>query len=203
MTMETEKTTHLLKNLMPSHVFQQMKDGKEIVDEIKDCTLVFADIKGFTDYSSGKEPQAVVEMLSGLFARFDRSCKANDCYKVHTIGDCYVALSFTGFDGKPRIIAKEAARSIKFGFSMIDIINVVKKEINFEGLNMRIGVHTGEIFAGIVGSDIVRYDIYGSNVLTANKMESSGIPGEVCISHTTYLELTSKIKEFGLDIDDQ
>jgi len=63
------------------------------------------------------------------------------------------------------------------GFDMIDIISKVKKEINFDGLEMRIGVHTGDIIGGIIGTELVRYDIYGKDVAMANKMESNGVKG--------------------------
>lgn len=68
---------------------------------------------------------------------------------------------------------------------MVDIIMKVRKEINFNLLNMRIGIHTGPVIGGIIGTDIVRYDIYGKDVSIANKMESSGVEGRVQVSETT------------------
>jgi len=108
-------------------------------------------------------------MLSKLFTRFDKLCVKNDIYKVYTIGDCYVALGF--IDASARDPGKEAIKVIKMAVSMIDLVKEVGKEVNFTGLNMRIGIHTGKFIGGIIGTDIVRYDIYGQDVLIANKME--------------------------------
>ena len=80
---------------------------------------------------------------------------------------------------------EEAINVIEFGLDMIEIIKTVRKEINFEDLHMRIGIHTGQIYGGIIGTDIVRYDIYGQDVLIANKMESNGVEGRVMISENT------------------
>jgi len=111
-----------------------------VSDEFKDVTIIYADIKGFTDYSAGVEPKDVVTMLSALFTRFDKVCVQYSLYKVYTIGDCYVALSF--FDASKRNPGKEAFNMVNMALSMIDIIREVRKEVNFDGLDMRIGLHT-------------------------------------------------------------
>ncbi len=80
-------------------------------------------------------------------------------FKLYTIGDCYVILSFN--DIYKRDLVEEAKNTILIGFEMIRIIRNVRKVINFEELDMRIGIHTGNIIGGITGTDIVRYDIYG------------------------------------------
>jgi len=116
-------------------------------------------------------------------------CQKHQVYKVYTIGDCYVALGFVdstkrdaeGEDGK----AREAVNVTKFCLSMIEIIGEVRKEINFPALNMRIGIHNGNVIGGIIGTDIVRYDIYGPDVLIANKMESEGVAGAINVSEAT------------------
>lgn len=74
---------------------------------------------------------------------------------------------------------------VELGFEMIEIIKIVRTKINFPGLDMRIGVHTGSIIGGVLGTDIVRYDIYGSDVMIANKMESNGKKGAVQVSEET------------------
>jgi len=122
-------------------------------------------------------------MLSKLFTRFDRLCVKFEIYKVYTIGDCYVALGFA--DSSARDPGKEAIRMIRLAMSMIDIVRDVGQEVGFTGLNMRIGVHTGSFIGGIIGTDIVRYDIFGQDVLIANKMESTGVEGSINVSETT------------------
>lgn len=147
-------------------------------------TILFADIVGFTAYSNGKEPRQVIEMLSKLFSEFDKECNRLNLYKVYTIGDCYVVMGL--LDKKNRKPYQEEANDVvQLAISMITVINKVRKQINFPELNMRIGVHTGNIYGGVIGTDIVRFDIYGPDVLIANKMESGGCAGKVCVSQQT------------------
>lgn len=102
-------------------------------------------------------------------------------YKVHTIGDCYVIMGYTGRTPKYRrttqVQIDEAYRVVKVGLEMIDIIREVREsssDPNLKSLDMRIGIHTGRIVGGIIGTKVVRYDIFGQDVLIANKMESNG-----------------------------
>jgi class 3 adenylate cyclase len=84
------------------------------------------------------------------------------------------------------IVVDETNRVIQTGLEMIDIIKEVREShIKYKDLDMRIGIHTGKVFAGIIGSKVVRYDIFGDGVLIANKMESHGLPGKVCVSEDT------------------
>ena len=121
-------------------------------------------------------------MLSELFTKFDEMCLEHDVYKVHTIGDCYVAMGYvTDFMRNP---AKEASNVVNFALSLIDVINDFNVKTNSE-LGMRIGIHTGIMIGGIVGTKIIRYDIYGQDVVIANKVESNGIQGKVSVSQST------------------
>jgi class 3 adenylate cyclase len=110
----------------------------EVFDNV---TLLFADIVGFTKYSANKEPREVIEMLSRLFTEFDQECSRLNLYKVYTIGDCYVVMSFV--DKKSRKSPSEEANGVvQLAISMIKTINKVRKQVNFPELNMRIGIHT-------------------------------------------------------------
>ena len=167
---------------MPAHALQNLEDDKILTDRIKDVTILFADIVGFTAWSSTKDPIEVVEMLSELFTRFDRMCLEFNVYKVHTIGDCYVAIGYT--DNKNRNPSKEAANVLNFARSLIEVIEETNNKCECQ-LGMRIGVHTGNIVGGITGTKVVRYDIYGQDVQIANKMESNGEQGNVAVSEVT------------------
>lgn len=138
---------------------------------------MFADIAGFTKYSTTVNAETVVKTLRKLFTEFDKLCLVHNVYKVYTIGDCYVVSGI--LDAMYRDPAQEAKNVVDMGFSMIQVIESIKQEINFSDLGMRIGVHTGATIGGIVGTNIVRYDIYGEDVTIANKMESFGIIGRV------------------------
>ena len=180
---DTEK---MLFNLMPLHVVQNMKDDIPVADVLENVTLLFADIVRYTDFGNCHEPVEVVRMLMQLFQNFDHATKACHVYKVHTIGDCYVVMGFNGkVSMNERNYYEEAKNVCKMGEEMITIIRDVRKKVNYELLDMRIGIHTGTVIAGIIGSSVVRYDIFGSDVLIANKMESSGVPGRINISEET------------------
>ena len=176
------KTEKLLIQMMPPHVLENMKNNKAFTDKLYDVTLLYADIVGFTSWSSNKSPKEVVEMLSNLFTRFDKLCVIHKVYKVHTIGDCYVVMGY--LDSKDRDPHNECNSIVNMALSMISVIERANREQGID-LKMRIGIHTGNIIAGIIGTNIVRYDIYGPDVLIANKMESGGEAGKINISDVT------------------
>lgn len=182
--LEKSKNTQIndfINRLVPVHIQEILRNPDNRLAELyDDVTIVYADICGFTSYSADKSPKEVVTMLSKLFTDFDKECNELSLYKLYTIGDCYVALGniYKG-NGFPH---EEARKIIEFAFKMIDIIKRVRYEIKFEELAMRIGVHIGKCIGGVIGTEIVRFDVYGRDVLTANRMESEGIKGEINIS---------------------
>jgi class 3 adenylate cyclase len=180
---ELKRINELLTEMMPKHVFETLREQNTVTEKIKNATILYADIVGFTQWSSSKTPGQVVNMLSDLFTQFDMKCKEHQVYKVHTIGDCYVAMGYLEADN--RDFKQECKNLIYFALDLVKIIQEVNLERGIE-LNMRIGVHTGDIIGGITGTSIVRYDIYGVDVLIANKMESSGQPGKVKVSQETF-----------------
>jgi hypothetical protein len=148
---DLQQNEDLLFNLMPPHVVQNLKEDIPVADVLNNVTMLFAgrynsltiDIVGFTPFSSEREPREVVDMLRELFRRFDDSCKSINCYKVHTIGDCYVVMSFTGkIPMHERNFVEEAKNVLKMGQKMIEHIDEVRKLVRFDRLNMRIGIHT-------------------------------------------------------------
>ncbi len=138
----------LLFNLMPPHVVQNLKEDIPVVDVLKDnnVTFLFADICGFTSYSADREPHEVVKLITELFEDVDKAVKSNNCYKVHTIGDCYVVLGWTGkVPMNERNPIDEARNVIALARQMIEIIEKVRDIIKYEQLNMRLGIHTVRI----------------------------------------------------------
>lgn len=176
---EIERTEKLVTQMMPARVYDNLKNDRELTEKLIGVSLLFADIVGFTAWSSDKQPTEVVGMLSELFNRFDRMAVEYGVYKVHTIGDCYVVMSDTNFGA--RNPSHEVKTMVEFAFSMLEEIRQINEEHKSQ-LNMRLGVHFGDIIAGITGTNIVRYDIYGPDVLIANKMESGGQAGRLNIS---------------------
>jgi class 3 adenylate cyclase len=197
-----QDTEKMLFNLMPLHVVQNMKDDIPVADVLDNVTLLFADIVQYTNFGNAHQPVEVVKMLMELFKRFDNATRECNVYKVHTIGDCYVVMGFNGkVSMNERNYYEEAKNVCRMGEAMIKHIREVRKKVNFEALDMRIGIHTGPVIAGIIGSTVVRYDIFGSDVLIANKMESSGVPGRINISQETRKLLESKEMPYSLTLN--
>ncbi|CAG9334460.1 unnamed protein product [Blepharisma stoltei] len=176
---ESKKTENLLTEMMPSHVYFNLKEENTITDSLSDVTILYADIVGYTLWSASKSPEQIVGMLHEFFTRFDRICVEHHVYKVHTIGDCYVAIGFT--EDNNRNPAVECLNIMKFAEAMLRVIEDINSEY-FTHLCMRIGIHSGNVIGGVAGTKIVRYDIYGRDVLIANKCESNGIPGKIVVS---------------------
>ena len=174
-------------HLLPQHIIHEFFNNPskrlELIDIFDEVTILFADIAGFTAYSSNREPEEVVLMLRNLFTDFDKCCLIHNVYKLYTIGDCYVILGL--INANSRNPEQEAKNVVEMGFSMIEIIKEVRKAIQFEELDMRIGIHSGRVIGGVIGTDIVRYDVYGSDVVIANKMESNGEKGKIQVSEET------------------
>ncbi|CAG9331911.1 unnamed protein product [Blepharisma stoltei] len=176
---EGKKTESLLTEMMPSHVYFNLKEENTTTDSLSDVTILYADIVGYTAWSASKTPEQIVGMLHEFFTRFDRICVEHHVYKVHTIGDCYVAIGFT--EDSNRNPAVECLNIMKFAQSMLKVIQDINSEY-FTSLYMRIGIHSGNVIGGVAGTKIVRYDIYGRDVLIANKCESNGIAGKIVVS---------------------
>jgi len=182
---EITNTERLLNQMMPSHAVRNLKQGLTPTERYAGVTILFADIVGFTEWSKDKTPKQIIRMLSKLFSNFDHLCVDNNVYKVHTIGDCYVILGFSGHkDEGQRDEVAECTAMVNMGLSMIKAINTINRAKKTD-LNMRIGLHTGSITAGITGINVVRYDIYGPDVDIANRMESSGFKGKLHVSEET------------------
>lgn len=179
---DIKNTEKLLHQMIPPQVVRNLQQDIATTDRYFDVTIIYADIAGFTSYSKNREPIEVITMLSKLFSTFDHLCVRHNVYKVHTIGDCYVILSFTDLEKRDPV--KECISMIEIALDMVKTINKVNKSKK-TNLNMRIGVHTGEIIAGITGTNIVRYDVYGADNDIANKMESNGETGRINVSEVT------------------
>ncbi|CAD8065619.1 unnamed protein product [Paramecium sonneborni] len=196
------KYENMLQYLMPPHALRRLLNPDQeytdtFMDVLENTTVLFADIAGFTKYSSSVEAETVVDMLRNLFSNFDQYCQKAEIYKLFTIGDCYVCMGV--LDCKKRDPAGEAQKVLAFGFSMIEIINHYKEDPQYQHLNMRIGVHTGRVLGGVVGTDVVRYDIYGEDVTIANLMESSGQEGKILVSEITKNLVESEYEGFQFD----
>jgi class 3 adenylate cyclase len=175
----------LLLNILPGEVADELKKkGSADAKLIDEATVLFTDFKGFTQLSEKLSPQALVTEINACFSAFDNIVHKYNVEKIKTIGDAYMAAG-----GLPTPNSTHATDVVKAAIAMQLYMQQYKAERQAEGklyFEMRIGIHTGPLVAGIVGVKKFQYDIWGDTVNTASRMESSGEPGEINISQTTY-----------------
>lgn len=193
LSVEIQKTNDLISKLVPFHILNVIKNEKREVDELDDCTMLYTDMIDFAEFTKSlSDPKEAAKLLNKLFTRFDQLCEENRVYKVHTLGDSYVVMGYNGKIDKQKrhrgIAIEEASRVINVGLEMLEIVNELRVSSNhssLENLRMRVGIHTGPITAGIIGSKVVRYDLFGEGVLVASKMKRNGMENKVSISDDT------------------
>jgi class 3 adenylate cyclase len=179
--------SQLLESLLPPHVVTAVGEGiSPIAEHHSDVTIIFTDIKGFTAYSSKISPHELVDFLNGLYSAFDEVIVNWQLHKVEIIGDAYfVSAGCPPHEHKGhRIEATEyAMRAVEVALLLQRTLPTVCED---PSVQMRVGLHTGSVVAGVVGKKGPRYHLFGPSVGYAEKMESSGLPGRVQISDATY-----------------
>lgn len=180
-----EQADSLLLNILPKKVAEELKTkGSAEAVHYDQVTVLFTDFKGFTAMSEKITPKELVKDLHECFSAFDRICEKYGVEKIKTIGDAYMAAG-----GVPGQNKTHAADVVKAAFEFRDFVEEGKARKIKAGLpffEIRIGIHTGPVVAGIVGVKKFQYDIWGDTVNTASRMESSGEVGKVNISESTY-----------------
>ena len=181
---EKEKSEKLLLNILPGAIAGRLKGGeKTIANGHTTVSVMFADLCGFTALSRKTNPADLVTMLNGIFTAFDTIVERHGVEKIKTIGDCYMMVG-----GLPTHRDDHAIVVASAALEMVHALDQLNK-VNGTELQMRIGIHTGPVVAGVIGKIKFTYDLWGDTVNVASRMESSGMPGMVHISEQTEHEL--------------
>ncbi|HEY4299391.1 MAG TPA: adenylate/guanylate cyclase domain-containing protein [Candidatus Didemnitutus sp.] len=176
----------LLLNILPAPIAEKLKKQTGIIAErFDDVSVLFADLVGFTPYSARLTPVQLLEMLNGIFSGFDQLAERHGLEKIKTIGDSYMVAG-----GLPDPHPDHLAAMATFALEMLERVRAT----NFisGGLDLRIGLHTGSVIAGVIGIRKFIYDVWGDTVNTASRLESHGMPGRVQVSDTVYERLKDR-----------
>jgi guanylate cyclase len=175
---ERARARELLRRVMPESVASRLESGEVVADALDEVTVVFADLVGFTTLAAGVPARRVVAMLGELFGEIDRIADEEGVEKVKTIGDCYMAVV-----GAPSHVPDHADRALRFCSRVQAAMR--DRECFGQRLQLRIGVHSGPVMAGIIGHKRLLYDLWGDTVNAASRLESTGVPGAVQVSEAT------------------
>jgi len=174
----------LLNSMLPPHVVTLVHQGMSPIAEQHDnVSIIFTDIKGFTAYSSVLTPGELMQFLNSMYSAFDEVIMNWDLYKVEVIGDAYCISSGCPVAQMPWPPQEAAMRAVEVALALLRTMTQV---CNDSSVQMRIGVHSGPVVAGVVGRKGPRFHCFGPTVVYAEKMESHGEPGRVHISNATY-----------------
>lgn len=180
---ERDRSDNLLLNILPEETANELKETGSVKAKKYDAaTVLFTDFKGFTSYSEKLSPEALVETVGFYFSKFDAIIEKHGLEKIKTIGDAYMCAG-----GLHDNTEDHAERMVQAAFEIADFVEVTKKDKATElTFDIRIGINTGPVVAGVVGTKKFAYDIWGDTVNVASRMESMSEPGKVNISENTY-----------------
>lgn len=185
LSQEQEKSERLLLNVLPQAIAARLKEfDKEvngaIAEYFNEATILFADIVGFTPLSARMSPRELVNLLNQMFSKFDQLTENYGLEKIKTIGDAYMVAG-----GLPVYKPDHAASVALMALEMQQAIQQFQIDMD-ESFQIRIGIHTGPVIAGVIGIKKFIYDLWGDTVNLASRMESSGLPGKIQVTAETY-----------------
>jgi adenylate cyclase len=186
---EQERSEQLLLNVLPAPIAARLKTGENVIaDRFSDVTVLFADLVDFTRGSERVNPAAVVEVLDELFSAFDELARRHGPEKIKTVGDAYMVAG-----GLPVPRAGHAEAVADLALAMRDEV-AHHQDASGQPLQLRIGIDTGPVVAGVIGRQKFSYDLWGDTVNTASRMESHGMAGHIQVTDRTYHRLRDRYR---------
>ena len=180
---EKNRSDNLLLNILPEETAHELKEnGKVQAKRFDSVTVLFTDFKGFTKYAEDLDPEALVESVDYYFSKFDEIIEKHGLEKIKTVGDAYMCAG-----GLPYPTEDHAEKMLTAALEISDFVNQSLNSSNGKTrFEIRIGVNTGPVVAGVVGTKKFAYDIWGDTVNIASRMETNSVPGRINISEQTY-----------------
>ncbi|MTJ54284.1 adenylate/guanylate cyclase domain-containing protein [Anabaena sp. UHCC 0253] len=186
---EQEKSERLLLNILPAEIAQQLKQQQSaIANRFDEVTILFADLVNFTELAAQISPIELVNSLNQIFSSFDCLAETYGLEKIKTIGDAYMVVG-----GLPNPHPDHAVAVAKMALDMQQEITKFQTPTG-QSFQLRIGINTGSVVAGVIGLKKFSYDLWGDAVNLASRMESHGIPGKIQVSETTYFLIKDEFK---------
>jgi class 3 adenylate cyclase len=179
---EKNRSNNLLLDILPAEVANELKEkGYSEARQFEEVTVLFTDFKGFTNHAEQLTASDLVKEINECFSAFDTILQKHGIEKIKTVGDAYLAAS-----GLPLPDSNHATSMIRAAIEIRDYM-LNRRSIHPSAFEVRIGIHTGNVVAGIVGVKKFAYDIWGDTVNIAARMEQNSEAGKINISHSTYL----------------
>lgn len=184
---EKKVSDTMLRNFLPDRIMERLREGEHsIAEPVGEATVLFADIVGFTSLSRRLAPGHLVEMLSDIFTNFDDIAERNNVEKVKTIGDSYMVVA-----GVRTPWPRSAEAVAEFAIEALAFIQRYAEE-NDLPVQIRVGMATGSVVSGVIGTRVPIFDLWGETVNIASRLEEQGFPGAIQVSESTYWRLRNK-----------
>jgi class 3 adenylate cyclase len=181
LALEEEKSERLLLNMVPASIAARLKQTQGVIaDAFAEVTVLFADLVDFTPRSQQLAPEQVVQVLNELFSAFDRLAQRHGLEKIKTIGDAYMVAG-----GLPDPRPDHAQAAAEMALAMREEV-ARRRDPSGQPLQVRIGIDTGPVVAGVIGTSKFSYDLWGDTVNTASRMESDGVVGHIQVTARTF-----------------
>ena len=182
-----KENERLLLNILPAPIADRLKSGNNLIaDGFAGATVLFADIVGFTPLAASMSAEALVGLLNDLFTRFDLAAQTFGVEKIKTIGDAYMAVC-----GLPDPAHDHTDRIMQMAVRMLQISDEFSKERGLD-VKLRIGVNSGPVVAGIIGTRKFIYDLWGDTVNLASRMEAHGVPGAIQVTREVFEKMRNQ-----------